>query len=292
MSKLRLKMSNTLNELLTLLTLEKIDKSIYRGQSQDLGFKALFGGQVMGQALSASQETVAKDRFVHSLHSYFLRPGDANKPVVYEVENIRDGSSFSTRRVQAIQNGKAIFYMTASFQHMESGFNHQDVMPDVPAPEELASFTDFIIANQHYLPEILREKFLAEKPIDIRPVQQYNWVQPKKTDSVSQMWIKANGTLPEDLRIHTYMLAYTSDFHFLPTALLPHGASHWLPNFQMATIDHAMWFHRPFKFDDWLLYCMDSPSASNGRGLVRGQIYNRQGELVASTMQEGVIRQR
>ncbi|GAA0813366.1 acyl-CoA thioesterase II [Colwellia sp. D2M02] len=285
-------MSDTLNELLALLSLEKIEQGIYRGQSQDLGFKALFGGQVMGQALSAAQETVAENRFIHSLHSYFLRPGDANQPVVYEVEKIRDGSSFSTRRVQAVQNGNAIFYMTASFQHEEPGFNHQDTMPDVPAPETLPSFNDFIVAHQHYLPEPLREKFLAEKPIDIRPVQQYNWINPTKTDSVSQMWIKANGTLPEDLRTHTYMLAYTSDFHFLPTALLPHGASHWLPNFQIATIDHAMWFHRPFKFDDWLLYCMDSPSASNGRGLVRGQIYNRQGELVASTMQEGVIRQR
>jgi acyl-CoA thioesterase-2 len=285
-------MSDTLKELLTLLTLEKIEQGIYRGQSQDLGYKALFGGQVMGQALSACQETVTKERFVHSLHSYFLRPGDANQPVVYEVENIRDGSSFSTRRVQAIQNGKAIFYMTASFQHTESGFDHQDVMPKVPAPENLSSFDDFIKANQDYLPESLREKFLAEKPIDVRPVQQYNWINPSKTDSVNQTWIKANGNLPEDMRIHTYMLAYTSDFHFLPTALLPHGASHWLPNFQIATIDHAMWFHRPFKFDDWLLYCMDSPSASNGRGLVKGQIYNRQGELVASTMQEGVIRQR
>ena len=246
-------MSKTLDELLALLTLEKIEQGIYRGQSQDLGFKALFGGQVMGQALSACQETVASDRFVNSLHSYFLRPGDANHPVVYQVEAIRDGASFSTRRVQALQNGQTIFYMTASFQHSEAGFNHQDKMPDVPQPESLASFTDFIKANQHYLPEPLREKFLAEKPIDMRPVQQYNWVSPSKTDSVNQMWIKANGALPNDLRIHTYMLAYTSDFHFLPTALLPHGVSHWLPNFQIATIDHAMWFHRPFKFDDWLL---------------------------------------
>ena len=213
-------------------------------------------------------------------------------PVIYEVENIRDGSSFSTRRVQAVQNGKAIFYMTASFQHPEPGFDHQDTMPNVVAPEELPSFTDYIKANQHAIPKSLREKFLAEKPIDIRPVQQYNWLQPEVTEAVSQMWIKANGNLPDDLGIHTYMLAYTSDFHFLPTALFPHGASYWQPSFQIATIDHAMWFHRPFRFDDWLLYCIDSPSASNGRGLVRGQIYNRQGELVASTMQEGVIRQR
>jgi acyl-CoA thioesterase-2 len=235
---------------------------------------------------------MAENRYVHSLHSYFLRPGNASLPVVYEVEVIRDGASFSTRRVQAIQNGKAIFYMTASFQHAEQGFDHQDNMPSVAAPESLSSFTDYLKDNQEYIPEALRQKFLAEKPIDIRPVQQYNWLAPKPTGSIHQVWIKANGQLSDDLRMHTYLLAYTSDFHFLPTALLPHGASHWQPNFQIATIDHAMWFHRPFRFDEWLLYCMDSPSASNGRGLVKGQIYDRKGRLVASTMQEGVIRQR
>ncbi|TPH13468.1 acyl-CoA thioesterase II [Litorilituus lipolyticus] len=285
-------MSAVLDELLALLKLEVIEQGIYRGQSQDLGFKALFGGQVMGQALSAAQETVTDDRFVHSLHSYFLRPGDASKPVVYDVECIRDGASFSTRRVQAIQNGKAIFYMTASFQHIESGFEHQDTMPVVPPPAQVSSYSDYIHEIQHILPEPMKQKFLAEKPIDLRPVQKYDWLKPEKADSACQMWIKANGDLPDDLRIHTYMLAYTSDFHFLPTALYPHGVSHWQPNFQIATIDHAMWFHKPFRFDDWLLYCMDSPSASNGRGLVKGQVYNRQGELVASTMQEGVIRQR
>jgi acyl-CoA thioesterase-2 len=285
-------MTKVLNELSALLQLEFIEQGLYRGQSQDLGYKALFGGQVMGQALSAAQETMAENRFVHSLHSYFLRPGNASLPVVYEVEVIRDGASFSTRRVQAIQNGKAIFYMTASFQHAEQGFDHQDSMPNVAAPESLSSFTDYLKDNQEHIPEGLRQKFLAEKPIDIRPVQQYNWLAPKPTNSIHQVWIKANGQLSDDLRMHTYLLAYTSDFHFLPTALLPHGASHWQPNFQIATIDHAMWFHRPFRFDDWLLYCMDSPSASNGRGLVKGQIYDQKGRLVASTMQEGVIRQR
>ncbi len=285
-------MSVVLDELLDLLKLETIEKKIYRGQSQDLGFRALFGGQVMGQALSAAQETVSDDRFVHSLHSYFLRAGDATKPVVYEVESIRDGASFSTKRVQAIQNGNVIFYMTASFQQPEEGFNHQDTMPDVPNPDAISSYSDFISENQHALPKSMREKFLAEKPIEIRPIQQYDWFKPEKRNSRSQSWFKTNGNLPDDLRIHTCMLAYASDFHFLPTALLPHGVSHFSPNFQIATVDHAMWFHRPFRFDDWLLYCMDSPSASNGRGFVRGQIYNRQGELVASTMQEGVIRQR
>jgi acyl-CoA thioesterase-2 len=285
-------MSLVLEELLALLKLETIETKIYQGQSQDLGFRALFGGQVMGQALSAAQETVSTDRFVHSLHSYFLRAGDPTKPVVYEVEDIRNGASFSTRRIQAIQNGKAIFYMTASFQSSENGFNHQDEMPIVPAPENLPSYNDFILKHQDMLPKNTREIFLAEKPIEIRPVKQYDWFKPERTDSNYQIWLKANGALPNDLRIHSCMLAYASDFHFLPTSLLPHGVSYLMPDFQIATVDHSMWFHRPFRFDDWLLYCMDSPSASNGRGLVRGQIFNRQGELVASTMQEGVIRQR
>ncbi|MBU2923774.1 acyl-CoA thioesterase II [Colwellia sp. 1_MG-2023] len=285
-------MSSVLNELLALLKLEVIEKGIYRGQSQDLGFRALFGGQVMGQALSAAQATIDEDRFIHSLHSYFLLAGDASKPVVYEVEDIRNGNSFSTRRVKAIQNGKAIFYMTASFQKFEQGFDHQDTMPTVPGPDGLASYSDFIIKHKDAFPQPMRDKLLAEMPIEIRPVQQYNWLKPEKTDSTCQTWLKTNGTLPDDLRHHSCMLAYASDFQFLPASLMPHGASHFSPNFQIATVDHAMWFHRPFRFDDWLLYCIDSPSASNGRGLVRGQIYNRKGELVASTMQEGVIRQR
>jgi len=285
-------MSVVLDELLDLLKLETIDKGIYRGQSQDLGFRALFGGQVLGQALSAAQETVSADRFVHSLHSYFLRAGDASKSVIYEVEEIRNGASFSTRRVKALQNGKAIFYMTASFQLQEGGFNHQDAMPETIPPEELSSLYDFLAAHKDVLPETMREKFLTEKPIETRPVKQYNWFKPEKTSSNYKMWLKTNGSLPNNLQIHTCMLAYASDFHFLPTSLMPHGVSHWQPNFQIATIDHSMWFHRPFSFDDWLLYSMDSPSASNGRGLVNGKIYNRQGELVVSTMQEGVIRQR
>lgn len=285
-------MSQVLKDLLELLSLEKIEEGLFRGQSQDLGFKVLFGGQVMGQALSAAQESVDVKRHIHSLHSYFLRPGDAQKPVVYEVENIRDGKSFNTRRVKAIQNGKAIFYMTASFQEEEDGFEHQNTMPSVTKPEDLPSFTDFIFDNQSYIPENIRGKFLSEKPIELRPVEQYNWISPEKTDPICHMWIKANGALPDDPRIHKYMLAYTSDFHFLPTALFSHGVSHWQPNFQIATIDHAMWFHRPFRFDDWLLYVMKSPTTVGGRGLVHGEIYNQAGDLVATTMQEGVIRQR
>lgn len=283
-------MSQVLTDLLELLSLEKIEHGIYRGQSQDLGFKALFGGQVMGQALSAAQNTVEADRMVHSLHSYFLLPGDAQKPVIYDVETIRDGRTVSTRRVKAIQNGKAIFYMTASFQPFSEGFDHQDKMPEVEGPNGIASFQDFIAENQAFFPDPIKAKFLAEKPIEIRPVQVYDWVKPQKMAPACDMWIKTTGALPDDLRTHMYMLAYTSDYHFLPTSLYPHSASHWHGNIQIATIDHAMWFHRPFRFDDWLLYSMESPSASNGRGLVRGKIFNQQGELVASTVQEGVIR--
>ena len=285
-------MSQVLDELLNLLKLEPIEQGLYRGQSQDLGFRALFGGQVMGQALSAAQETVDPARYVHSLHSYFLRPGDAKKPVVYEVEVIRDGNSFSTRRVKAIQHGNVIFYLTASFQAQEEGFEHQHQMPTVPQPEEIPSYKDFIREHQHFIPEEVRDKFLAEKPIELRPVEQYNWIKPEKTDPICHMWIKANGAMPNNQHIHHSMLAYTSDFHFLPTALFTHGVSYWHPNFQLATIDHSMWFHRPFRMDDWLLYVIENPTNMNGRGLVRGQIYARTGELVASTMQEGVMRQR
>lgn len=285
-------MNKTLDKLSRLLTLEKTGDNFFLGQSQDLGFPALFGGQVMGQALAAAQETVSAVRQVHSLHAYFLRAGDASKPVTYDVENIRDGKSISTRRVQALQNEHVIFHMTASFQPAEEGFDHQDKMPDVAGPENIPSTQDFIIAHQQYIPEKLRNIFIAEKPIESRSVEQYNWLAPQKMPAKNHLWIKTNGTLPDDIRIHTCLLAYASDFNFLPTALMPHGVSYWQPNMQVATIDHAMWFHRPFRFDDWLLYVTESPTASGGRGLVRGQIFNRQGELVASTIQEGLIRQR
>ncbi|MEE2002205.1 acyl-CoA thioesterase II [Alkalimonas sp. MEB108] len=284
-------MSQVLDKLLSLLKLEPIELGLYRGQSQDLGFKAVFGGQVMGQALSAAKATIDEDRKVHSFHSYFLRPGDASKPIVYEVESIRDGKSFSTRRVRAIQFGKAIFYMTASFQREEEGFEHQDAMPEVPGPDELVSDLDFYQQHADKIPEALRSKFICEKPIEMRPVDFQNPFEPKQSAPKRYVWFKANGTMPDDLRVHKYLLAYASDFNFLPTALQPHGRSFLAPNMQVATIDHAMWFHQDFRFDDWLLYAVDSPSASGGRGLVRGQFYDRAGRLVASTMQEGVIRQ-
>lgn len=285
-------MSQVLQDLLNLLDLETIEEGLYRGQSQDLGFAALFGGQVMGQALCAAKKTLAEDRQVHSLHSYFLRPGDAHKPIVYDVESIRDGKSFSTRRVQAIQYGKPIFYMTASFQVAEEGIEHQSTMPDVPGPEGLISDLDVHRKHAELIPEALRSKFTSDKPILMRFVTDYNPFNPQKTEAKRYVWLKANGEMPDDLRIHKYLLAYASDFNFLPTALQPHGLSFASPKMQMATIDHAMWFHRDFRMDDWVLYAIDSPSASNARGLVRGQVFNRQGQLVASTIQEGLIRKR
>lgn len=285
-------MSQALDKLLSLLKLEEIELGLYRGASQDLGFKAVFGGQVMGQALSAAKETLPEGRVVHSLHSYFLRPGDASRPIVYDVENIRDGRSLSTRRVSAIQYGKPIFYMTASFSGESHGLEHQSAMPDVPAPEGLRPALEFYQEHAHQIPEPIRNKFISEKPIEMRPVNFQNPFKPEVSEPVKHIWFKANGEMPDDQRIHNYLLAYASDFEFLPTALQPHGKSFMHPSMQVATIDHAMWFHRPFRMDEWMLYSVDSPSASGGRGLVRGQFFNRAGELVASTIQEGVMRER
>ncbi|RUO46749.1 acyl-CoA thioesterase II [Pseudidiomarina donghaiensis] len=285
-------MSQVLHDLLDLLKLETIEQGIYRGQSQDLGFGAVFGGQVIGQALSAAKETLPEDRKVHSLHTYFLRPGDAHKPIVYDVENIRDGKSFSTRRVQAIQHGKPIFYMTASFQIDEPGFEHQDTMPEVPGPEGLVSDIDIYREHAELIPEAIRNKFICEKPIEMRFVTANNPFKPVVDEPRRYVWIRANGEMPDDPRVHKYLLAYASDFNFLPTALQPHGHSFAQPNIQMATIDHSMWFHKDFRMDDWLLYAIDSPVATGARGLVRGQVFSRDGTLVASTMQEGVMRKR
>ncbi|WP_042151531.1 MULTISPECIES: acyl-CoA thioesterase II [unclassified Pseudoalteromonas] len=285
-------MSQVLDDLLSLLDLETIEEGLYRGDSQDLGFKAVFGGQVMGQALSAAKETIVEERLVHSLHSYFLRPGDAAKPIVYDVENIRDGKSFSTRKVKAIQNGKPIFYMTVSFHNEELGVTHQASMPNVPGPENLRSSLEFYRENANLIPEKIRDKVLCDKPIEMRPVNFQSPFKPEVTLANRYVWFKANGEMPNDPRIHKYLLAYASDFEFLPTALQPHGLSFMQPNMQVATIDHAMWFHREFRMDEWILYAVDSPSASGGRGLVRGQFFNQDGVLIASTMQEGLIRQR
>ncbi|RJG51337.1 acyl-CoA thioesterase II [Motilimonas pumila] len=285
-------MSKVLKDLLAQLDLERIENTLYRGQSQDLGFGAVFGGQVMGQALSAAKETVDPSRKVHSLHCYFLLAGDVSQPIIYDVEALRDGGSLSTRRIKAIQNGKAIFYMTASFKIPEQGFEHQDEMPNVPAPEQLESEQDLALQHRESLPEAIREKFICERPIEMRPVQFNNPINPDIAEPKRSVWFKANGQMPDDLRVHQYLLAYASDFNFLPTALYPHGESFLCPTTQVVTIDHSMWFHHDFRLDDWLLYEIDSPAAAGGTGLVRGKVFNREGVLVASTIQEGLIRKK
>ncbi|MCH9269227.1 acyl-CoA thioesterase II [Pantoea ananatis] len=285
-------MSQALENLLNLIHLEKIEEGLFRGQSEDLGLRQVFGGQVVGQALFAAKQTVPEDRVIHSFHSYFLRPGDSQKPIIYDVESLRDGKSFSARRVSAIQNGQPIFYMTASFQSPESGFEHQKPMPQVKGPNNLPNEQQMAQKMAHMLPEKLREKFIAERPLEIRPVQIHNPLRGHVDKPQRQVWIRANGTLPDDLRIHQYLLGYASDLNFLPVALQPHGKGFLESDMQVATIDHSMWFHRELNFNDWLLYSVESTSASGARGFVRGEFYNRQGELVASTVQEGVMRQR
>lgn len=283
-------MSQPLAKLLDLLHLEKIEEGIFRGQSEDLGLRQVFGGQVVGQAIYAAKQTVPMDRIVHSFHSYFLRPGDSSKPIIYDVETLRDGTSFSARRISAIQNGKPIFYMTASFQSQEEGFEHQNSMPEIPSPDGLMSESDIARQFAHLIPEKVREKFIGNQPIEMRPVKFHNPLQGSVEEPNRYVWFRANGEMPDDLRVHQYLLGYASDFNFLPTALQPHGIGFLEPGVQIATIDHSMWFHRPFRLDDWLLYAVESTSASGARGFVRGQIYNQQGVLVASTVQEGVIR--
>ncbi|MDH5433372.1 MAG: acyl-CoA thioesterase II [Gammaproteobacteria bacterium] len=285
-------MSQVLEELLQLLSLETIEQGLYRGNSQDIALGHVFGGQVIGQALSAAKRTVDKDRPVHSFHSYFLRPGDATKPIVYDVENIRDGKSISTRRIKAIQNGKQIFFMTASFHGATTQFEHQASMPDVTVPDDLPSEQELLKKHSDKVPEWIRDRIICEKPIEMRSVDFFDPFKGEKKEPIKNVWMKANGQLPDDPRIHKYLLAYASDFAFLPVAGQPHGISFALPGYQMATIDHSMWFHRDFRFDDWLLYAIDSPSSSHDKGFVRGQFFDRSGRLVASTAQEGVIRKK
>ncbi len=285
-------MSELLRQLVEMLSLERIEENLFRGQSQDLGWGQVFGGQVIGQALSAAAQTVPEDRDVHSFHTYFMLPGSVDRPIVYNVSRVRDGRSFTTRRVAAVQNGHEIFTMAASFQVREGGFDHQDPMPDLPGPDGLLSQVELARRTAERLPSPLRERFTAESPIEIRPVERMDPLHPAPMPPRSAVWMRASGRLPDDPAVHRYMLAYASDFNFLSASMYPHGISWLTPGMQVATLDHAMWFHRPFRMDDWLLQVVDSPSASAGRGLVRAQFFTRDGRLVASAAQEGVIRKR
>lgn len=275
----------------SLLELETLEKGLYRGQSWDLGFRALFGGQVLGQALKAAWESVPAGRVAHSFHSYFLLPGDAKQPVVYDIEIVRDGKSFSARRVKAIQNGRNIFYMTASFQQPEEGMQHQYAeMPDVPAPEEVEPDIRMYERNYDNIGRRMREALSYHRPIDIRTVDAVRSFTSKNDKPERYTWLRANEALGDSQAMHQAVLAYASDYHFLSTSLQPHGVQITDRNLAIATIDHAMWFHRPINMNEWLLYSMESPASGGARGLVRGQLFNQQGELVASTMQEGLMR--
>lgn len=285
-------MSQVLDDLVDLLTLEPIEENLFRGRSQDLGFRQLFGGQVLGQSVSAMSQTVEDARHVHSMHGYFLRPGDAGLPVVYQVDRVRDGGSFSTRRVTAIQKGQPIFTASASFQYDEGGFEHQIAMPDVVGPENLPSELEIIRQRAHLIPDQMREKLLCAKPIEFRPVVGEDPFNPKVYDPVKYVWFRADGALADTPALHKYLLAYASDFGLLTTSLLPHGKGVWQKDMQVASLDHALWFHADLRADDWLLYAMDSPWAGNSRGFSRGSVFNRAGKLVASVTQEGLIRHR
>jgi acyl-CoA thioesterase-2 len=282
-----------LTELLDLLKLEKIEEIIFRGRSQDLGFGAIFGGQVLGQALSAASQTVDPARSVHSMHGYFLLPGDPQRPIVYEVDPIRDGKSFTTRRVVAIQKGRAIFSMSASFHIAESGFDHPaPPPPDVPGPEGLISDLEKARSVREKIPEPIRVRLTCERPIEIRQVNPVDPFAPEKRKPIRYAWLRAIGPMADDLAVHKYLLAYASDYSFVATSLYPHGHTFWEPEMQVASLDHAMWFHRDFRMDDWLLYVMESPSACCATGMNFGKVFTRDGVLVASTAQEGLIRYR
>lgn len=278
-----------LNTLLEIFHLEVIEQNIFRGVSYDLGFPNLFGGQVLGQALMAATQTVEPDRIAHSCHAYFLRAGDAKAPIVYQVNRIRDGGTFNTRHILAIQHGRPIFDMSASFQLPEDGYEHQDPAPTgVPEPETLKTQQALYADEDGRLPEPLT----IARPVEIRPVDPMDKRQPEKRTAHRCNWFRATEPMPDDQRMHQALLAYASDFELLSTSLLPHGASIMNGDVFAASLDHALWLHRPFRMDEWLLYVMDSPNACNSRGLNFGRIYDRAGRLVASVAQEGLIRER
>lgn len=276
-------------DLIALLQVERLELNLFRGSSADIGSRNVFGGQVLGQALMAASQTV-EGRAVHSLHAYFLRPGDKTAPIVYDVERSRDGTSFTTRRVVAIQHGRPIFNTTVSFQIDEQGADHQDPMPQVPGPEGLATEQELMRLLDSRLPGGIPEVFLHDRALEFRPVDAVVSLQGQRGEPLYKAWVKASGSLPDDPVLHRAVLAYASDYHLLLAAMQRHGYTFLQKDLHIASLDHAMWFHRPFRADEWLLYAIDSPSASGARGLCRGQFFTRDGSLVASTVQEGLLR--
>jgi acyl-CoA thioesterase-2 len=284
-------MPSAIANLLAILDLEQLEHNLFRGLSPQVGWQRVFGGQVIGQALVAAARTVP-DRTVHSLHAYFMRPGDRAVPIVYEVDRIRDGKSFTTRRVVALQHGHAIFSMSASFQIAEEGLDHHLPMPDVPPPEALKSEAEIKSAYLAGAPASVRRYFERERPIELRPVDLRHYLGRESLDPVQNVWVRATGPLPDDPDIHRCVLAYASDMTLLDTSLFAHGRMVFDHDLQVASLDHAIWFHRPARADEWLLYAEDSPSASGARGFNRGHLFSRDGRLIASVAQEGLIRLR
>lgn len=283
-------------QFLDLLELERLEHNIYRGQNRDLGTGRVFGGQVFAQALVAARRTVDEGREAHSVHGYFLREGDLTTPIVYFVDRPRDGKSFTSRRVTAIQHGEAIFHLSASFHVEEPGLDHQVTMPEVPPPESLTSELDLVRAHADRIPAAIRDIWTQDRPIDLRAITpRHPFEQPEAGPAETarrEIWFRVVERIPDDVIVHQAVLAYASDYGFLPTALLPHGITMRDPNVLIASLDHTVWMHRPFRADEWLLYVSDSPSAHGARGFVRGQIFTRDGQLVASVAQEGLIRRR
>ncbi len=282
-------MHPVLADLISLLRLERIENNIFRGASRDIGSPQVFGGQVLGQALSAAQHTV-EGRVAHSLHAYFLRRGDINAPIVYEVDRARDGGSFSSRRVVAIQHGRPILNLAASFQVPETGLEHAAAMPDVPGPDGLPDVTRVAQGQLEKIPLMMRRFLTSARPFEFRPVEAPEFEKPKPRPPIKHVWIRAVDGLPDDLALHQNLLAYVSDYELLGAATLPHGLSFTRGNVIMASLDHALWFHREVRVDDWLLYAMESPIATGARGFARGHFFARDGSLIASTAQEGLIR--
>ena len=284
-------MANAIETLLSILDLETLENNLFRGSSPEAGWRRIFGGQVIAQALVAAARTV-EGRSVHSLHAYFMRPGDPSVPIIYAVDRLRDGRSFTTRSVVASQNDKAIFSMSASFQVEEPGLEHQTSMPDVPPPEELPGENELKALVRENAPEPIKRYWERERPIELRPVDFRHYISREPLEPVQQIWLRANGRLPDDPGIHRGVLAYASDMSILDTSLFAHGRSVFDGDLQAASLDHALWFHRPFRADEWILYNEDSPSASGARGFSRGSLFSRDGTLIASVAQEGLIRPR
>lgn len=282
-------MARSVADLVGALDLERIEMNIFRGRVPQVGRRRVFGGLVVAQALAAAARTV-EARAPHSLHAYFILPGDPSQPIVYEVERVRDGRSFTTRRCVAVQGGRTIFDLFASFHVDEPGLEHQVEMPDVPDPDTLPSDEEIERVHGERLPPALKAWFKGEKAIELRPTDlaRYDPSQPQKPQQ--SIWLRAKGRLPDDPAIHRAVLAYASDLTLIDVTLAAHGRSLFEPDFSAASLDHAIWFHRPFRMDEWLLYVQDSPTSGGARGLARGLLFDRRGVLVATVMQEGLVR--